>query len=123
MRFDLLKHQLIYFIFLESTSGNVHDFLSVVRDLEPAGELKESKTYSFDFENVEKAHESYNGINISLNYYLKVTIARNLSANISNQLELWVRNYSVAPDHNSNIKMEVGIEDCLHIEFEYNKSK
>lgn len=24
---------------------------------------------------------------------------------------------------NNSIKMEVGIEDCLHIEFEYNKSK
>ena len=24
---------------------------------------------------------------------------------------------------NSSIKMEVGIEDCLHIEFEYNRSK
>jgi hypothetical protein len=24
---------------------------------------------------------------------------------------------------NASIKMEVGIEDCLHIEFEYNKSK
>jgi vacuolar protein sorting-associated protein 26 len=27
------------------------------------------------------------------------------------------------PDSNNSIKMEVGIEDCLHIEFEYNKSK
>jgi vacuolar protein sorting-associated protein 26 len=27
------------------------------------------------------------------------------------------------PEINDNIKMEVGIEDCLHIEFEYNKSK
>lgn len=27
------------------------------------------------------------------------------------------------PDMNASIKMEVGIEDCLHIEFEYNKSK
>jgi len=27
------------------------------------------------------------------------------------------------PDTNNSIKMEVGIEDCLHIEFEYNKSK
>lgn len=26
-------------------------------------------------------------------------------------------------DINNSIKMEVGIEDCLHIEFEYNKSK
>jgi vacuolar protein sorting-associated protein 26 len=27
------------------------------------------------------------------------------------------------PDSNTSIKMEVGIEDCLHIEFEYNKAK
>lgn len=27
------------------------------------------------------------------------------------------------PELNNSIKMEVGIEDCLHIEFEYNKSK
>ena len=27
------------------------------------------------------------------------------------------------PETEPNIKMEVGIEDCLHIEFEYNKSK
>ena len=27
------------------------------------------------------------------------------------------------PEANNTIKMEVGIEDCLHIEFEYNKSK
>ncbi|KAJ0047181.1 hypothetical protein Pint_05139 [Pistacia integerrima] len=34
-----------------------------------------------------------------------------------------VRNYTPAPSINNSIKMEVGIEDCLHIEFEYNKSK
>jgi vacuolar protein sorting-associated protein 26 len=27
------------------------------------------------------------------------------------------------PEINNSIKMEVGIEECLHIEFEYNKSK
>ena len=32
-------------------------------------------------------------------------------------------NYTEEPDTNSAIKMEVGIEDCLHIEFEYNKNK
>ncbi|KAG5726767.1 hypothetical protein E4T56_gene1162 [Termitomyces sp. T112] len=29
----------------------------------------------------------------------------------------------MSPDSNNAIKVEVGIEDCLHIEFEYNKSK
>ena len=30
---------------------------------------------------------------------------------------------AIEPEINTSIKMEVGIEDCLHIEFEYNKSK
>ena len=30
---------------------------------------------------------------------------------------------SEEPEANNSIKMEVGIEDCLHIEFEYNHSK
>uniref|UniRef100_K7N1L6 Uncharacterized protein n=1 Tax=Glycine max TaxID=3847 RepID=K7N1L6_SOYBN len=34
-----------------------------------------------------------------------------------------VRNYSPAPPFNNSIKMEVGIEECLHREFEYGKSK
>jgi len=34
-----------------------------------------------------------------------------------------VQNLAVVPEVNNTIKMEVGIEDCLHIEFEYNKSK
>ena len=32
-------------------------------------------------------------------------------------------NTSPAPEVNNSIKMEVGIEDCLHIEFEYAKGK
>lgn len=37
--------------------------------------------------------------------------------------EIWVHSFRMPPDSNNSIKMEVGIEDCLHIEFEYNKSK
>lgn len=37
--------------------------------------------------------------------------------------EFWVHSYRVPPESNMPIKMEVGIEDCLHIEFEYNKAK
>jgi len=37
--------------------------------------------------------------------------------------DMIVHTLSHYPDANSSIKMEVGIEDCLHIEFEYNKSK
>ena len=27
------------------------------------------------------------------------------------------------PENETSLKMEVGIEDCLHIEFEYNRSR
>jgi len=44
-------------------------------------------------------------------------------ADVSKEKDLWVHSYRMPPDSNNSIKMEVGIEDCLHIEFEYNKSK
>jgi len=37
--------------------------------------------------------------------------------------DIIVHTLSHYPEANNSIKMEVGIEDCLHIEFEYNKSK
>lgn len=42
---------------------------------------------------------------------------------IIKEMEIVVHTLSHYPEVNSPIKMEVGIEDCLHIEFEYNKSK
>jgi vacuolar protein sorting-associated protein 26 len=42
---------------------------------------------------------------------------------VAKEKDLWVHSFRMPPDSNNSIKMEVGIEDCLHIEFEYNKSK
>jgi vacuolar protein sorting-associated protein 26 len=44
-------------------------------------------------------------------------------ADVTKEQDLWVHSFRMPPDSNNSIKMEVGIEDCLHIEFEYNKSK
>lgn len=44
-------------------------------------------------------------------------------ADVAKEKDLWVHSFRMPPDSNNSIKMEVGIEDCLHIEFEYNKSK
>ena len=55
-------------------------------------------------------------------YLLRVTMVRRLSDLIKEQ-DILVHALSHYPDMNNSIKMEVGIEDCLHIEFEYNKSK
>ena len=39
------------------------------------------------------------------------------------EVDLAVQALSHYPEQTSSFKMEVGIEDCLHIEFEYNKSR
>ncbi|XP_027341366.1 vacuolar protein sorting-associated protein 26B-like isoform X2 [Abrus precatorius] len=95
----------------------------IVRELEVPGNLYERKTYPFEFSTVEMPYESYNGINVKLRYILKVTVSRNYVNSIVECMDFVVRNYMPAPTINNSIKMEVGIEDCLHIEFEYGKSK
>ncbi|KAL7226316.1 hypothetical protein ACSBR1_021432 [Camellia fascicularis] len=98
-------------------------FCFAVRELDVPGDLYERKTYPFEFSTVEMPYESYNGVNVRLRYILKVTISRNIVSNIVVYQDFVVRNYTPLPSINNSIKMEVGIEDCLHIEFEYNKSK
>lgn len=55
-------------------------------------------------------------------YFLRVVITRRLS-DIVKELDVAVHTLSHFPEMNNSLKMEVGIEDCLHIEFEYNKAK
>lgn len=118
-----VKIELLGQIELYFDRGSFYDFTSLVRELEVPGNLYERKTYPFEFSTVEMPHESYNGINVRLRYVLKVTISRNFVNNIVEHMDFVVRNYIPAPSINNSIKMEVGIEDCLHIEFEYSKSK
>lgn len=37
--------------------------------------------------------------------------------------DIWVQIVQPAPEINNSLKMEVGIEDTLHIEFEYQQAK
>jgi len=103
--------------------GNHYEFTSLVRELAPPGDLTDNKVFEFEFLNVEKQYESYNGINVRLRYFLRFSILRSFSSNIIKETDIWVHNYQKLPEINNSIKMEVGIEDCLHIEFEYNRSK
>lgn len=118
-----MKIELIGQIELLYDRGNPYEFTSLVRELEPPGELTSTKSYPFEFANVEKNHESYSGNNVRLRYFLRVKISRQYSSNIIKSLDFAVQNVGVEPEINSPIKMEVGIEDCLHIEFEYNQAK
>ncbi|RDB30983.1 Vacuolar protein sorting-associated protein 26B-like [Hypsizygus marmoreus] len=102
--------------------GHHHEFLSLSQELAAPGEMRQAQTFDFLFKNVEKQFESYQGINVKLRYFIRVSISRRM-ADVTKEKDLWVHSFRMPPDSNNSIKMEVGIEDCLHIEFEYNKSK
>ena len=108
---------------MEYDRGNHYTFTSMVKELSPPGDLSEAVTYEFDFSNVPKQHESYNGVHVRLRYYLKFDMAVKGLTSVSKELGFMVQNYQVQPEVNNGIKMEVGIEECMHIEFEYNKSR
>jgi vacuolar protein sorting-associated protein 26 len=117
-----IKIEFIGQIELYYDRGTHHMFTSLVRELARPGELSESTCYDFEFVQVEKPYESYTGTNVKLRYFLRVTLVKRLSDLVKEQ-DIIVHSLSHYPDTNNSIKMEVGIEDCLHIEFEYSKSK
>lgn len=102
--------------------GTHHEFLTLNQELAAPGDLQHPQTYPFNFKNVEKQYESYNGINCRLRYFIRCTVSRRM-ADVIREKDIWVYSYRIPPETNSSIKMDVGIEDCLHIEFEYSKSK
>lgn len=117
-----IKVELVGRIELFYDRGNYHEFLALVQELARPGDLIHNTSYPFEFANVEKPYEVYNGSNVRLRYFLRVTIVRRLN-DIVKTVDFAVHTLCSYPDVNNPIKMEVGIEDCLHIEFEYNKSK
>ena len=63
---------------------------------------------------------------LRLRYLVRVTITRNYSGSIVKDADFLVQNVSKNSQDSEvqqPLKMEVGIEDCLHIEFEYDKPK
>lgn len=164
--------------------GNYYEFCSAVRELSIPGVLTASKVgsrqsvlvfaypplpnhhmsppsrtpnqeYKFDF-TAQKPFESYNGLNVRLRYFIRVTVSKNYSSNSVKEQDFIVQKLgkvsstaywrrkkekpalpnpiflllchpcceqAPAPDSVVPIKMEVGIEECLHIEFEFDKQK
>ena len=104
--------------------GNAFDFVSLVREVMTPGELSAPASIPFEFKDVQLPYETYQGINVRLRYAVRVTMQRAYGNTVSQEFRFLVRNTETPPRlDNPGIKMEVGIEDCLHIEFEYAKAK
>lgn len=115
--------ELIGQITIENDTKEVYEFTAVKQQLDAEGCVEDTKVLEYNFECPRKEHESYTGINAQLRYFIRVTLVRSYAPNIVEEQDFWVQNVQSESEINNSIKMEVGIEDCLHIEFEYNKAK
>lgn len=87
-----------------------------------------SRTYEFLFKNMDMEQSSYTGTNIELIYYVRVYIQlKNNSLIEYKQLYRVENTCDIQSIPNSGpeppVSMEVGIEDCLHLEFNYYKTQ
>jgi vacuolar protein sorting-associated protein 26 len=99
-----------------------YDFISLSKELSPPGMLFQSETVlPFRFRNMDKEFESYRGRNVSVRYIIRVLMERKFLPPLTKEHDVWVQILGQAPTGTEGIKMEVGIEDCLHIEFEYDR--
>jgi len=120
-----IRVQLIGQVETPADHGGHFEFTSLQCTLAEAGVIEgKGVTMPFEFLHADMVNESYNGAGVRLRYFLRATMFRGgLSSNVVKDMDIWVVNYDKPPQMNNTIKMEVGIEECLHIEFEYNKSK
>lgn len=108
---------IVYVLFLRL---NVASVIS----LAPGGFINGTTTYKFTFPaNLNLSQESYSGLQARVRHLISVKLIRSYGMSNTKELPLWIMNVSTPPEQNNPIKMEVGIEDCLHIEFEYAQGK
>lgn len=100
------------------------EFISQSKLLESPNIINSERTIPFSFCNVDKVHESYGGKNVSVRYFIRVSVERKFLPPIKKECNFIVQKVqTIPPAVNDPIKMEVGIEECLHIEFEYSRRK
>lgn len=97
------------------------DFMSWAHELAGPSELRLAETMNFEFKNVEKQFESYSGMRVRLRYYVQVTVAQRSGEQVQER-DIWVYQYSPPPQNQHVVSLDIGIENCLHIEFEYAKN-
>lgn len=121
-----IKIELIGMIENLHDKKNVSKFINLTKDLEPPAFITtEITNINFSFTNVEKQYETFRGNNMQVRYLLRVTIETGMRTQVHDQ-EFGVVNphsMDVLTEGIEPIKLEVGIEDWLHLIFEVDKFK
>ena len=101
------SNKLLYLLEMFYDRGNHHDFLSLVRQISPPGELTQSTTFPFEFLTVDKPHETYTGTNVRLRYFVRVVVVRRIS-DIVKEHDVAVHTLSTYPDIINRYVINVG---------------
>jgi len=100
-----IKVELVGQVDMLYDKASSYDFFTITKDLEPPGNLYESKQYSWKFGAVDKQNETYSGINVRLRYFVRITVIRNYASNITKEIDMIVQNLFPQPELNNSLKM------------------
>ncbi|GKT23809.1 Vacuolar protein sorting protein 26 related like protein [Aduncisulcus paluster] len=76
----------------------------------------------FRFRGVPREYDSYHGKNVVCKYFIRVTVQRGRSHFSEERQFFSMQNRAQSPPVGRPVKMEVGVEQVLNIEFEFNKN-
>ncbi|GFH07967.1 subunit of retromer complex, partial [Haematococcus lacustris] len=116
-----IKVQLLGQIELASERGVAHEFVSLVRDLAPPGDLNSSKVFPFEFKNVEMQYDSYRGQQVRCRYLLRVTVTgKGMTQDSRRDFNLWVTNFEEPAMAAAPIKVRIKLK---HMEIEIRRKE
>ena len=103
---------------------NIITFLNNKKILLNAGYLTNSISLTSNFTNNNFLIESYNGNNFNINYYIEIKIIRKFLGTEKKYKKIFfIKNINKPPIINGNIRLEIGVSNKLHMEYELFESK
>lgn len=120
-----LTLQLLGLIDVPAAHGTSNAFTTVSITLQVAGQsLEGEQVFPFVFPAMDTVYDSYHGTSVTLRYVLRATLARGTcTPNLVHDQEIWMKQVGSPPLVVHPIQMEVGIQDCLQLEFKVDKSE
>ncbi|KAI9026641.1 vacuolar protein sorting-associated protein 26-domain-containing protein [Phycomyces nitens] len=106
---------------ISTTRTKDYDFLYLSQELIGPKKQMKSIGFEFGFMNVNKPFESYYGTQIKLRYFVRVMVKTHLS-DLSHESDILVCSHIQHRHPTKPLKMEIGLDNCLHIEFKCNKT-
>jgi vacuolar protein sorting-associated protein 26 len=101
-------------------------FLNIKKNLLNEGTIKKNFQILTNFSKNNFLIESYYGNNFNINYYFELKIIRkflNLNTEKKYKKNFLIRNLNKIPILNGNIRLEIGVNNKLHIEYELFQNK